>query len=247
MINSVWKRALTPISNLVLDLGIWESSFSFSSIRSSRRTTKIEWWSPKQAESWSTIRFNKLLCHPRMKGKVSWVTDESSSLQTSSCPSCYAVNASFIISCAPPSKILERDFLRGRVVTPRIMETLIKSLNLQLCHKVRANQVIKVWNQKSEIKEFKFEVKSSPKRDLFLITCSTSFQIYKNYATLFMACKRLSCTWTARRKHTRGIHGLVWKAYMSCVSGFPCRVYIDSNRHDTQIWVTAYSWQSSRS
>jgi hypothetical protein len=35
-------------------------------------------------------------------------------------------------------------FLRGRVVTPRIMETLIKSLNLQLCHKVRANQVIKV-------------------------------------------------------------------------------------------------------
>jgi hypothetical protein len=45
-------------------------------------------------------------------------------------------------------------------VTPRDTEILIKSLNLQLCHKVRANQVIEVWNQK-KIKEFKFKVKSS--------------------------------------------------------------------------------------
>jgi hypothetical protein len=28
---------------------------------------------------------------------------------------------------------------------------------------------------------------------------------------------------------------------------FPCRVYIDSNRRDSRIWVTACSWQSSRS
>jgi hypothetical protein len=39
--------------------------------------------------------------------------------------------------------------------------------------------------------------------------------------TLLMAYKRLSCTWTARRKHTRGVRGLVWKMYVSCVSGFP--------------------------
>jgi hypothetical protein len=34
----------------------------------------------------------------------------------------------------------------------------------------------------------------------------------------------------------RGIH-------VACLSGFPYRVYIDSNRHDSQIWVTACSWQ----
>jgi hypothetical protein len=39
--------------------------------------------------------------------------------------------------------------------------------------------------------------------------------------TLMMACERLPCTWTARWKHTRGIRGLAWKAYVSCVSGFP--------------------------
>jgi hypothetical protein len=29
-----------------------------------------------------------------------------------------------------------------------VTEILIKSLNLQLCHKVRANHVVEVWNQK---------------------------------------------------------------------------------------------------
>jgi hypothetical protein len=33
-------------------------------------------------------------------------------------------------------------------VTLCVTEILIKSLNLQLCHKVEANQVVKVWNQK---------------------------------------------------------------------------------------------------
>jgi hypothetical protein len=42
-------------------------------------------------------------------------------------------------------------------------------------------------------------------------------------------------TWTARRKHTLGIRGLAWEAYVSCWSGFPCRVYIDSNHHDPRI------------
>jgi hypothetical protein len=34
---------------------------------------------------------------------------------------------------------------------------------------------------------------------------------------------------------------------MACWSGFPCRVYINSNHRDSRIWVTACSWQSSRS
>jgi hypothetical protein len=33
-------------------------------------------------------------------------------------------------------------------VTSRVTQTLIKSLNLQLCHKDGANQVIKIRNQK---------------------------------------------------------------------------------------------------
>jgi hypothetical protein len=38
---------------------------------------------------------------------------------------------------------------------------------------------------------------------------------------LMMACKRLPCTWIARRKRTCGVCGLARKAYVSCVSGFP--------------------------
>jgi hypothetical protein len=39
--------------------------------------------------------------------------------------------------------------------------------------------------------------------------------------TLMMACERLPCTCTARRKHVYGVRGLVREAYMSCVSGIP--------------------------
>jgi hypothetical protein len=39
--------------------------------------------------------------------------------------------------------------------------------------------------------------------------------------TLLMTCERLPRMWTARRKHTWGIHGLAWEEYVSCVSGFP--------------------------
>jgi hypothetical protein len=40
-------------------------------------------------------------------------------------------------------------------------------------------------------------------------------------STLLMACKRLPRAWTVRKKHTQGVHGLAWEAYMLCVSGFP--------------------------
>jgi hypothetical protein len=39
--------------------------------------------------------------------------------------------------------------------------------------------------------------------------------------TLLLACERLPRMGTARRKHTSGVRGLVWKAYVSCWSGFP--------------------------
>jgi hypothetical protein len=35
------------------------------------------------------------------------------------------------------------------------------------------------------------------------------------------ASERLSRTGTARRKRTLGVHGLEWKAYVACWSGFP--------------------------
>jgi hypothetical protein len=44
---------------------------------------------------------------------------------------------------------------------------------------------------------------------------------------------------TVRRKRTSDVRGLAQKVYMLCVSGFPYRVYIDSNYHDSQILVTA--------
>jgi hypothetical protein len=40
------------------------------------------------------------------------------------------------------------------------------------------------------------------------------------HPTLLVACKRLPRTGTARRKHTSGIRGLAWEAYVSCWSGF---------------------------
>jgi hypothetical protein len=40
---------------------------------------------------------------------------------------------------------------------------------------------------------------------------------------LLMACERLPRTWIARRKRTRGVHGLAWKTY------------IDSNHRDS--WI----------
>jgi hypothetical protein len=41
--------------------------------------------------------------------------------------------------------------------------------------------------------------------------------------TLLMACERLAHTGTAHRKHTPGVRGLMWEAYVSCGSGFPMR------------------------
>jgi hypothetical protein len=40
------------------------------------------------------------------------------------------------------------------------------------------------------------------------------------HPTLLMACKRLSCTGTARRKRMSGVCGLAWEAYVSCWSAF---------------------------
>jgi hypothetical protein len=54
-----------------------------------------------------------------------------------------------------------------------------------------------------------------------------------------MTDKMMPHTGIDRRKRTSGIRGLAWKAYVSCVSDFPCRVYINWNHSDFQILVTA--------
>jgi hypothetical protein len=47
--------------------------------------------------------------------------------------------------------------------------------------------------------------------------------------------ERLSRAGTDHRKCMCSICGLARKAYVSCVSSFPCSVYIDSNHRDSQI------------
>jgi hypothetical protein len=60
--------------------------------------------------------------------------------------------------------------------------------------------------------------------------------------TLLGQCETLPRTGTTCRKRMSGIRELAPKVYVSCVSGFPCRLYIDSNHHDSRIWVTTYLW-----
>jgi hypothetical protein len=53
--------------------------------------------------------------------------------------------------------------------------------------------------------------------------------------TLLTTRERLPRTGTIHRTRTLGVHGLACEAYVSCWSGFPCRVYIDSNCRDSRI------------
>jgi hypothetical protein len=55
------------------------------------------------------------------------------------------------------------------------------------------------------------------------------------YPNLLGQRERLLCIRTARGKCTCDVHGPAQEAYVSCVSGFPCRVYIDSNCRDFRI------------
>jgi hypothetical protein len=54
-------------------------------------------------------------------------------------------------------------------------------------------------------------------------------------ATLLGQCERLPRMGTARRKRTSGVRGLAQETYVSCVSSFPCRVYIDLNHRISRI------------
>jgi hypothetical protein len=64
------------------------------------------------------------------------------------------------------------------------------------------------------------------------------------------------CWWLVKGCHVRGLPtGSVcgayvdWRGKRKChvYQVFPCRVYIDSNHRDSQIWVTACSWLPSSS
>jgi hypothetical protein len=56
--------------------------------------------------------------------------------------------------------------------------------------------------------------------------------------TLLDQRERLSRTWTACGKRTSGICGLAQEAYVSCVSEFSYRMYINLNCRNSCIWVT---------
>jgi hypothetical protein len=59
--------------------------------------------------------------------------------------------------------------------------------------------------------------------------------------------ERLPHAGTTRRKRMSGVRELAQITYVSCVSGFPSTVYIDSNHRNSRIWVTACLWLSTRS
>jgi hypothetical protein len=97
-IDSVWKflpRWVMSSSMLKFEKVLFHSEHPIELIYQEDRVMKCN-----TTKSWKTIQFYKVLCCPRTKGKVAWVIEKSSSFQLSRCPSCYAVNTSFIISCA---------------------------------------------------------------------------------------------------------------------------------------------------
>jgi hypothetical protein len=101
--SSFWSRSLypnrrCPLSTLALKEVIFDPEHLTKLLGQEDQVMRCNKQSP-EAQLDSTM----VSCRPHMKQKVSWVTEESSSLQTSSCPSCYAVNTSFIISYAHPS------------------------------------------------------------------------------------------------------------------------------------------------
>jgi hypothetical protein len=67
------------------------------------------------------------------------------------------------------------------------------------------------------------------------------------YSTLSMTHERLLYVDHMRYVWSRAIRGPDVESLWRVGWVFPCRVNIDSNHRDTQIWVTAYSWQSSHS
>jgi hypothetical protein len=102
MFDSAWK--FLPNRGCRLNLEIWEGLFPF---RASARVVE-----PRRSndevqhkQSWSTIRFDKVLCHPRTKGKVARKTEKFSSFELSWYPSSCMIKVPFLVSCAshPPS------------------------------------------------------------------------------------------------------------------------------------------------
>jgi hypothetical protein len=59
-------------------------------------------------------------------------------------------------------------------------------------------------------------------------------------------CERLLYVNHVRYVWSWTIRGLSMESVWRVGQGFPCRVYIDSNHRDSQIWETACLWQSSR-
>jgi hypothetical protein len=74
-----------------------------------------------------------------------------------------------------------------------------------------------------------------------LLGCSGSVQIYWRLYERLLYVDRVRYVWSYT------IHGLSVKNVWRVGRVFPCKVYIDSNRRDSRIWVTACLWQPSHS
>jgi hypothetical protein len=75
--------------------------------------------------------------------------------------------------------------------------------------------------------------------ELGIVSEAISLKSSRVRPILLMTSERLPYTETARRKRTNSVCGLIQEAYMSCISDSPYKVYINSNRHDSHILVTA--------
>jgi hypothetical protein len=82
---------------------------------------------------WPTGDFVYLSYSMIQENVTSARTEESSPFQLSGCHSCYAVNASFIISCASSPSFhkswKEISFKGGGAITSHILETIIKVIS----------------------------------------------------------------------------------------------------------------------
>jgi hypothetical protein len=114
MIDSLWKflpRWVMLSSSLEFEK-VPFLFWAFTRVTGPRRSRNE---APKQAESWSTVWFYKVLCHPCVERKVAWEIEKFSSFQRTQYPPLSMVNALFIISCTHLSfvNLKMRFLLRG--------------------------------------------------------------------------------------------------------------------------------------
>jgi hypothetical protein len=102
-------------------------------------------------------------CRSFTEGKVAWVIEKSFLLSTIPIPdillAIWSMHRSSFLVLPSCRNLGTRFLLRGRAVTPRVTESLIKLLKMQLSLKAREDQAVEVSNQNLNYQDFKFEDK----------------------------------------------------------------------------------------